>query len=423
MKSSINAKKYLTAVAAVFLLLVTGQILTATSIPQQIEELRIKYERLYHQYTESLKDAKDSTAKALASEVAIAKKRYEEARKALTISDTTKDKFSNAADKVSETVKKVFATGGEETAVTASVEKNLPGYDDQKISIDGNNYCGQFAMTSVMNGMGLSMDGNKAYKDSNPAGIFTAPPTIVEYLNMNGVAASQKHNATISDITRKIDSGLPVVLLMDSGDGTPHWVNIYGYSSDASGKVTSVKMRDSYWGTSKGHEMDIEKFTKLWKSPLGTKLPGSIVTYSNLMIDITGTREAAFSPGLLNFNFNTATEDNIAGGINDVVNGFKRLAPMQLAGGLTKCVLGIPGTVIGLTGKAVSKGGNSLMTWGKEKMSEGGVVNTLLGGGAVVAGGVTKAAGWLAGATGNLLSSVASIAGNATKKLGYVFAR
>lgn len=423
MKNLIGEKKSWTTVATAFLFLVSGQMLFAASIPQEIEELRLKYERLYKQYTTAIGDAKSSAGAELGKEVAIAKKRYDEAVKAFTPSQKTKDSFTNAASKVKETVNKVFASGSSETTATATSSKVLPGYEDRTIKINGDNYCGQFAMTAVFNGMGVSTSGDEVYKDTNPAGIFTAPPTIVEYLNMNGIDASQKHNASISDITKKVDAGLPVMLLVNSGGGVPHWITIYGYNTDASGKVVSMKMRDSYWGTSKGYDMDIERFKTAWNDPVGSKLPNSLLGYSNLMIDIKGTRVPAQSPSALNFNFNTAMEDNMASGINDVVTGFKRIAPMQLAGGLTKCVLGIPGTVVAAAGKGIKKGGDLIVDWGKGKLNQGGFGNTLLGGSAVVAGSVVKATGWVAQASGNLLSSIANVAGNFTKKLGYVFAR
>ncbi len=364
MKKNVIVSKSWAAVAAVVMLLVTVQLINAASIPQEVEELRMKYERLYQQYTQAISDAKNSTAAELGKEVELAKRRYEEARKALTPTQKTQEKIKETAEKVKNTVETLFSSGNKNETPTVTASKELPGYSNFKISIDGDNYCGQFAMTSVFNGMGISKDPQKIYEDTNPAGIFTSPPAIVEYLNMNGIDASQKQNASIADITRKLDAGLPVIVLMNSGGGTPHWVNVYGYNVDASGKVVSLKLRDSYWGTSKGIDMDVEKFTTAWNDPVGNKLPNSLLGYSNLMVDIQGTREPAQSPSALNFNFNTAMEDNMSSGINDVVTGFKRIAPMQLAGGLVKCVLGIPGTALGITSKAINKGGDLIVGWG-----------------------------------------------------------
>lgn len=423
MKKNVIVSKSWAAVAAVLMLLVAVQLINAASIPQEVEELRMKYERLYRQYTQAISEAKSSAAAELGKEVETAKRRYEEARKALTPTQKTQQKIKETAEKFKNTVDTLFSSGDKDETPVVTASKELPGYSDFKIRIDGDNYCGQFAMTSVFNGMGVSKDPQQIYKDTNPAGIFTSPPAIVEYLNMNGIDASQKQNASIADITRKLDAGLPVIVLMNSGSGVPHWVNVYGYNTDASGKVVSLKLRDSYWGTSKGIDMDVEKFKTAWNDPVGTKLPNSLLGYSNLMVDIKGTREPAQSPSALNFNFNTAMEDNMSSGINDVVTGFKRIAPMQLAGGLVKCVLGIPGTALGITSKAINKGGDLIVDWGKSRLDKGGFGNTLLGGTAVVAGSVVKATGFVTKAAGNLLSGVASVAGNFTKKLGYVFAR
>lgn len=412
-------------IAAVALMLTTGGNAFATNIPQQLEEAKMKYERLYKQYVESLSNATSSGKHALAGEVEAAKRRYEELKTRFTMSESTKDSIKNTADQVKETVGKIFASGSgsNDSVASSTISKELPGYDAQDINIDGDNYCGQFAMTSVFHGMGIPMDCQKVYKDTNPAGIFTAPPIIVEYLNMNGVDATEKHNASISDIVKKIDSGKPVMVLMSSGSTTPHWVTVFGYTTDAAGNLAGFKVRDSYWGHSEGYTMNIERFTNLWKSPLGEKFPGSICGYSNLMIDIQGPRVAAFSPPLFNFNFNTATEDNIAGGINDVVTGYKRVAPMQLAGGVVKCVLGLPGAAVGLSGRGITMAGNAVMSWGKDKFSQGSLGDKIIGGSAIAVGGLAKAAGWLTNQAGNLLSGAASIFGNATKKLGYVFAR
>lgn len=397
----------------------------ATSNTFGLEEARLEYERLYKDYMHALSDTTVKGKRALAEKVDTAKRRYENLKAQFAISQTTKDKAKAATDAVVNTVSDVFSSGNgsSDVAATSTGSKILPGYEDQSIDIDGDNYCGQFAMSAVFTGMGIPATPQLVYKDTNPAGIFTAPPTIIEYLNMKGVDATQKQKASVNDIIAKIDSGKPVMVLMNSGDGTPHWVCIYGYSTGASGEITGMKMRDSYWGTRKGYDMEITAFSDMWKSPLGNKLPGNLADYSNLMIDIKGPRVAAFSPPLFSFNFHTATDDNMAGGINDVVNGFKNVAPMQVIGGVGKCLIGIPGAALSVSGRVLRQAGNNLLDWGKEKFAQPGVANKIIGGSAVAVGGVSKVAGWLANQSGNLLSSIALMAGNATKKLGYVFAR
>lgn len=287
--------------------------------------------------------------------------------------------------------------------------KILPGYEDEKISIDGDNYCGQFAMTSVFKGLGIDMDAQDIYKASNPRGIFTSPPIIVDHLNKNGVKAQQRHNCSIDDIASKIDDGKPVIVLVDSGDGTPHWVNIYGYTRDESGKIVSVRMRDSYWGTRSGHEMGIDEFSKAWQKPLGDTFLGKMLGYKNLMIDINGNSSGT--------PFATATEDNMAAGVNEVVTGWNNRDWGQFAGGASKLILGLPGTVISMSSRIPSVLGSSMANWGKDRMNKGGVGNTILGGAAVAGGSVLQAGGWLVNQVGNASSSVAKAIGNGIKSL------
>ena len=189
-----------------------------------------------------------------------------------------------------------------------AVEHHLDGYDNLDIDIDGDNYCGQFAMSTLLNGMGIETDPQKVYQESNPAGIFTAPPTIVEYLRMNGIKAKMKNQASVNDIVKRIDDGKPVMVLVDSGDGIPHWICITGYDTDDKGNVTSVRMRDSYWGTRGPHTMSISDFEKAWKSPFGSGTLSSLVSYSNLLIDNYGTYPPNSTPPIYPGTFDTATE-------------------------------------------------------------------------------------------------------------------
>ncbi|NLV95642.1 MAG: hypothetical protein GX031_14000 [Candidatus Riflebacteria bacterium] len=421
---SVSTLKYLVFILFALAVLSVPAVI-AVSIPQQIEELKMDYERKYREYTQAIQDSKNSLAAELSKEVALAKKRYDEARAALTPSDQTKTNAKNAVTKVTDTVKKVFAIGrgGESTATenSANTKKRLEGYEEQQISINGNNYCGQFAMTAVFKGLGITADSQKIYEDTNPAGIFTAPTTITEYLNMNGVDAVSKQNASLSDIVKKIDAGLPAMVLMSTADGTPHWVSIYGYDCDTDGKVVSVEMRDSYWGTKSGYKMGTATFLSRWNSPLGSGFGSNFVSYKNVMIDIKGTKTKDKSPSIFNFNISTATEDNIANGINDVVTGFKTFDITRFLGGTAKCVLGIPGAAAGVVSTGVSSLGNKVNDWGKSTFAQSGAANKIAGGGAVLVGTTLKIAGAVGKTAGNILSGVASAAGNFINKLGYVF--
>ena len=420
-----NINKILTGFALVATMFASGQTLYATNINQEILELKQRYEDAYKRYTTAVKEGATATIQDIKRQYEQAKAKYDEAKRRLTPSEQTKKNFKEGVDTVTEKVTDTFAYGTGDTIDTSTENtdggKSLSQFDNYSVSINGNNYCGQFSTAMIFQYYGINKDGNKIYSETNPGGIFTAPSTLVEYLNLNGLDANEKNNASIQDLIKKLDNNTPVQCLVSTEDGTPHWVVICGYETDSNGKVTGLKMRDSYWGTSKTITKSVDEFTKMWKDPMGTGFASNFVGYSNLMIDIKGTKTPDKSPSILNVNFSTATQDNIAGGINDVVTGFKRLSPTKFASGVTKCVLGIPGAVVGVAGTGLKSAGSKMVEWGKKEWTEGGVGDKIAGGLAVVGGYATQAAGSVAKVAGNALSSVANMAGNFFNKLGYVF--
>ncbi len=295
------------------------------------------------------------------------------------------------------------------SAPEESLSKILPGFEDENINIDGDNYCGQFAMSSVFKGLGMDKDPQQVYKDTNPRGIFTAPPIIADYLNKNGVPARQLNGASVDDIIKKIDSGKPVILLVNSSGGVPHWINVYGYKLNADGSVKSLVMRDSYWGTSGAHEMEINEFKEKWRSPFGDTIAATATEYRNVMIDIGNDKPRA--------PFATATEDNIASGINNVVTGFTNRDWGQVAGGATKLLSGLPAAVIGLASKFTGTFGERISAWGSERWNRGGLGNRIAGGAAVVGGKAVEAVSWVGKTVGNGLSSLSSAVGNGINRL------
>ena len=420
-----NINKILTGFALVATMFASSQSLYATNINQEILELKQRYEDAYKRYNNALKEGYNRTTKDLADQLSRAKAKYEEAKRRLTPSEQTKKNFKDGVDAVTEKVSDTFAYGTGDTIDTSTENRNggkaLNQFENYSVSINGDNYCGQFSTAMIFQYYGINKDGNKIYSETNPGGIFTAPSTLVEYLNLNGLDANEKNNASIQDLIKKLDNNTPVQCLVCSDGKTPHWVAVYGYETDGSGHITGIKMRDSYWGTRSSYTMGIEEFKKVWKDPMGTGLASNFVGYSNLMIDIKGTKTPDKSPSILNVNFSTATQDNIAGGINDVVTGFRRLSPTKFASGVTKCVLGIPGAVVGVAGTGLKSAGSKMVEWGKKEWTEGGVGDKIAGGLAVAGGYVAQGAGAVAKVAGNALSSVANMAGNFFNKLGYVF--
>lgn len=297
----------------------------------------------------------------------------------------------------------------------------LDKFSNIDIDIDGDNYCGQFAMTTILKGYGIEADENDIYKQSNPAGIFTAPPVIVETLRANGIDASKKHGASVADITKRIDDGKPVMVLVDSGGGVPHWICIIGYDKDSKGNIISLRMRDSYWGTQKPFDMDIKRFKEAWAQPLGDGILGDIANYKNLLIDIKGKADPTTSSPLYPSNFETATEDNIGGALNDIVTGWKNGGVAQVIGGVTKIVTGLPSAILGVTSNYLGKKSEKLISNGKTNWEKGGFLNKLKGGAAIVGGGIGQSVSKTGKVVADVGSSIANVTGNAIKKLGSLF--
>jgi hypothetical protein len=305
----------------------------------------------------------------------------------------------------------------EKVAGTKNLEdiENMP-----KVQIDGRNSCGQFAMTLVLNSMGIETDGNEIFQDSNPASIFTAPSTLVTELQERGVNATQKHNASIDDIKAKIDAGKPVITLVDCGDNCPHWICITGYDTDEEGNITSIRMRDAYWGTKSVEQMDIEEFKQRWAKPLGTGALGAFTRYKNLMIDIDGTRDPN-NPSLFPNNIFTSTEDNIGGALNDIVTGWKNKKVGSVLGGVTKIVTGLPSAVVGIASNFVGNQSDKLLELGKKKFGEKGLGNKIIGGVSMATALNAKAVSVVGKTIANIGSNTATVLGNGVKKLFSLF--
>lgn len=111
----------------------------------------------------------------------------------------------------------------------------------------------------------------------------TSPKNIVSYLKGQGFRAEALNNASVSDITRYLDQGVPVQVLYDpSADPSDvylHYVDVVDYAKDAKGNVVSVKIADPGGGRLK--DVPIEEFKKRWAN-LGIKNVG--IGANNLMV-------------------------------------------------------------------------------------------------------------------------------------------
>lgn len=94
----------------------------------------------------------------------------------------------------------------------------------------------------------------------------TAPTNIVSYLRTQGFRAEAKNNASVDDLRKYLDLGVPVQVLYDPSanpkDVYLHYVDVVDYRTDASGKVTALKIADPAGG--RLTEVSVEEFQKRW---------------------------------------------------------------------------------------------------------------------------------------------------------------
>ncbi|MBF0500382.1 MAG: hypothetical protein HQM09_09620 [Candidatus Riflebacteria bacterium] len=421
MNNRINVKK--TAVSLAVLLLLAFNTALQADQGTTLDLLRQKYERLYNDYTTKIGQVTQETSVKLAQEVADAKRIYEDARRKISVpASKTIEIIDKGADQALAALGITATSSGIVPVTSAGAQVSLSKFT-QPGTIKGDNYCGQFAMATILHGLGLGASAQDVYNETNPRGIFTAPPTIVEYLNMQGVPAREKHPASLGDLCARLDAGQPAMVLVNA-DGTPHWLAVIGYRADASGKITQIEIRDSVWGDGKNsYIMDAAHFQEIWATPLGTGLKGQMVGYHNLMIDIPPVQTPVKRMPWYSGNFWTASEDLLAGACNDVVTGWSTMSPTSVIGGVAKGILGIPGAALSLTGRGLQIGGEKLADWGSTAWKQNGVLNKVSGGLAFLGGKVGEGIGAVARVGGDVLSSGAMLIGSGIKQLGWVFAK
>jgi gas vesicle protein len=310
---------------------------------------------------------------------------------------------------------KTAATSASDFTMTENAEPPFTFSTRPYPGTDRNNYCGQYAMTTVFKSLGIDKSFEDVYQDTNPAGIFTAPNNITDYLSKNGVENTMKQGASINDLKAQVDTGMPAMILVDAGSA-PHWVAVVGYRTTPEGK-TEFRVCDSYWGVSKGYAtIGEDELRKMWGQPLTGALAFA-TNYNNLMISVKGKVTPPAKQSILVTPGRTNVEDALGGGICDVVAGWKNRNVGQVAKGVGNSVAGILGAIPNIAGKAISKGSDALQNWGRERSEKGGFFNKLLGGLATGTGKVANVGGSILQTAGNAVTSVAQTAVNGIGKV------
>jgi len=146
------------------------------------------------------------------------------------------------------------------------------------------NACGTTSLANVMTHWGSPRTHEQIDKSVRAFDLFSAPDKLVEYARDNGMRAELKNDATLDDIAKMVDQGVPPIVLMDPGsesDFNLHYITVSGYKRDEStGKITDVVIADS--GGGERYTMPAEEFQKKWDNlkmkNVGTGLNNVMIT-------------------------------------------------------------------------------------------------------------------------------------------------
>jgi hypothetical protein len=332
-------------------------------------------------------------------------------------------------------LKMAAAGGSAPKAGNESVAIKMPVVLDQ-----GNtNGCGTNSLANILNNFNggdanaaraLQQKADRAIRNGD---MFSAPDDLVSFAEKNGFRAAIKTDASVGDITKMIDQGVPVQVLIDSGsrgDFAQHYIAVVGYEKDASGKVKSLKIADSAGGNT--YDMPIDKFMDKWTDlPMGgvsTGMSRVMMTYvpkgDRLITAPDGTQRKASSISLPSNGFfgeifsNSQPGRAIGQGVLNIVNGWKQKDPAKILGGVVQGVVGVGGQILSIAGNYAQKGGQAAIDWGKKKWNQGGLGNKILGGLGIVGGGIAKGVGFAVQKVGNAVAWVGSKVGGAIVKVG-----
>ncbi len=148
------------------------------------------------------------------------------------------------------------------------------------------NSCGTTSLSMLMNFWKGNAGAYTHQKIDQSIRVFdgpTAPTNIVSYLRTQGFRAEAVNNASVSDIRKYLDQGVPVQVLYDpSADPSDvylHYVDVVDYKADAQGNIVSLKIADPAGG--RLTEVPVGEFQKRWQN---LKLKNVGLGVNNLMI-------------------------------------------------------------------------------------------------------------------------------------------
>jgi len=319
--------------------------------------------------------------------------------------------YADAIRRVKAAVAGVFGATGKPTVNTAP--RNLGVRPQNQFDGSDRNACGTTSLASILDyfNPGSPVAKHQAIDQAIRRGdMFSSPEELMRFAQDNGYRASHKSGASLDDIRKMLDQGVPVQVMVDpdgnGSDTTLHYVAVTGYKTDASGKITGVTITDP--GGGEVYEEDADHFLKRWSN---LEMGGVEVGFDREMITYVPddgrplkgldgqTRKASdiqlagngFFGDILTDSQPIRTE---ARGLSNIVNGALGWNPIRLLGGAFQLLVGLPGALGGLAGRYIQKGGDAALGWAKEQWQHGGAPGKV---GAVfgfAGGSIAKGLGW-----------------------------
>ena len=132
---------------------------------------------------------------------------------------------------------------------TSSSAPPDPFQVDLKVPImrQDRNACGTTSLAMIGQYFGQTISPQEIDRAIRTYGLGTAPDNLLQFARDNGFRAEMKNEASIDDLTRMIDQGVPPMIMVEPGDPndmTLHYVVVSGYDRGPDGEVSRLKLTD-----------------------------------------------------------------------------------------------------------------------------------------------------------------------------------
>jgi hypothetical protein len=352
-------------------------------------------------------------------------------------------------------------TGTDNSGAADGTDPNtheLPGFPahDQNAGPGGERACGTTALWSILDYFNPGAPGNDRFSIDHAirrGNVGASADDLVSYAESQGYRAAIKDDASLDDIKRMIDQGVPVMCNIDpdgGGNFNLHWIDVVGYTTDDKGDITSLKVMNPSGGQIS--DMDVNTFMQQWsdihEGNMHTGVNRQILTFvpndDRMITGLDGVKRRASdidlpSDGWLGNVFNDSQPARVIDdGKSDLFNGWERLKSgdvgglFQLGGSVEKFIMGGVGFALtNFIGYPLESAGKGAVDWANDQWSNGGLLGKIGAIGGWIGGGLLQGIGWgvskigdgiswlggqigdVSNAIGNGVSAAASAVGNA----------